>query len=110
MSNSNLKTPNIVSRPECKPELNGPIGPYWAYLVPIGPHLIPIGALSVLIGPYLALTIKQKHDTEGPHRGHRSETFTETAHRSKAFDISSMLNFPTSSRRGNIVDVATTTC
>ena len=52
-----------------------PIGPY---LIPIGPYLAPLGpiwpywALFGPIGPYLALTVKQKRNTEGPHRGHRS--------------------------------------
>ena len=48
-----------------------PIGPY---LVPIGPYLIPVGpylTLLSLIWPYWALTVKQKRNTEGPHRGHR---------------------------------------
>ena len=61
-----------------------PIGPY---LVPIGPYLIPIGHYLALLGPiwpywalfgpiglYLALTVKQKRDTEGPHRGHRKRS------------------------------------
>ena len=68
--------------PQRQPELTGlidfigpyllPIGPY---LVPIGPYLIPIWpywALFGRVGPYLALTVKQKRDTEGSHRGHRS--------------------------------------
>ena len=38
--------------------LLGPIWPYWALFGPIG--------------PYLALTVKQKRETEGPHRGHRT--------------------------------------
>ena len=65
------------------------IGPYLVpiepYLVLIGPYLIPIGPYLALlgpiwpywalfgpIGPYLALTVKQKRNTEGPHRGHRN--------------------------------------
>ena len=39
------------------------------YLVLIWPYWVLFG----LIEPYLALTVKQKRNTEGPHRGHRNQ-------------------------------------
>ena len=57
--------------------LGFPFGLIGPYLIPIGPYLALLGpiwpywALFGPIGLYLALTVKQKRDTEGPHRGHR---------------------------------------
>ena len=45
--------------------LLGLIEPYWALLDPIG--------------PYLALTVKQKRDTEGPGSGHLTQVVPEQA-------------------------------
>jgi len=39
----------------------------WLYLVLI----LRYWALFGLVGPYLNLTVKQKRNSEGPHRGHR---------------------------------------
>ena len=47
-----------------------PIGPYWALFGPYWALFGPYWALLGPIGPYLALTVKQKRNTEGPHRGH----------------------------------------
>ena len=45
-------------------------GPYWALFGPYWALFDPYWALFGPIGPYLALTVKQKRDTE-PHRGHQ---------------------------------------
>ena len=54
-------------------------GPYWSLF---GPYCALFGAYWSLIGPigpYLALTVKQKRNTEGPHRGHRTLRFGNAA-------------------------------
>jgi len=51
-----------------------PIEPYWALLSPIEFYW----ALLSLIEPYWALTVKQKRDTEGPNRGHRTNCKTSS--------------------------------
>ena len=61
-----------------------PIGPYLALLGPIWPYwalFVPYWAFFVPIGPYLALTVKQKRNTEGPHRGHRIHGFRRGSYR-----------------------------
>ena len=56
------------------------IEPYWALFGPYWALFGPYWALFGSIGPYLALTVKQKRNTEGPDRGHRIERSSRKVH------------------------------